>query len=161
MLVLLTVFIYVPLMPLLYPTGYEQEFENVSARQKFYDANKENVPAGAIMVIPAENYRSVRVRPLKEPEIEKRDRSGENNSSVTGGDDLRAGVNGIVNHADGKRYDSKSEFRKATRRAGCYEVGNDVKPRDIDWKTPLERGVQGDFNVRPALKDALHKHGVK
>lgn len=74
-------------------------------------------------------------------------------------DDL--GLHGVVNHADGKRYDSKSEFRKATRRAGCYEVGTDIKPRDVDWKTPTERGVRGDFDVKPALKDALHKHGVK
>ena len=27
--------------------------------------------------------------------------------------------------ANGKTYTSKSEFRKATRAAGCYEVGND------------------------------------
>lgn len=74
-------------------------------------------------------------------------------------DDL--GLHGIVNHADGKRYDSKSEFRKATRRSGCYEVGTDIKPRDVDWKPPIERGVRGDYDVRPALKDALHKHGVK
>jgi hypothetical protein len=30
--------------------------------------------------------------------------------------------------ADGKYYSSKSEFRKATRSAGCVEVGNDVAP---------------------------------
>jgi hypothetical protein len=35
--------------------------------------------------------------------------------------------------ADGKYYDSKSQFRKATRAAGCFEIGNEVatvlKPR--------------------------------
>lgn len=31
--------------------------------------------------------------------------------------------------ANGKLYDSKSEFRKATKTAGCVEVGNDpMKP---------------------------------
>lgn len=29
--------------------------------------------------------------------------------------------------ADGKIYTSKSEFRKATRAAGCVEVGNETK----------------------------------
>lgn len=28
--------------------------------------------------------------------------------------------------ADGKMYDSKSEFRKATKNAGCIEVGNEM-----------------------------------
>lgn len=65
------------------------------------------------------------------------------------------GLKGVLNHADGRRYDSKSEFRKATRRAGCYEMGNDVK--EVNYKTPLERGVRGDFNVRPELKDAVQK----
>lgn len=36
--------------------------------------------------------------------------------------------------ADGKYYTSKSEFRKATRAAGCVEVGNEtstlLKPRE-------------------------------
>lgn len=70
-------------------------------------------------------------------------------------DGMPGGVNGIINHADGKHYDSKSEFRKATRRAGCYEVGTDIK--EVNYKTPLERGVRGDFNVKPQLKDAVHK----
>lgn len=73
-------------------------------------------------------------------------------------DDL--GTHGVLNHADGKRYDSKSEFRKATKRAGCVEIGNE-KPKD--WKPPEARpgGVQGDFDVKPALKQALQQHGVK
>ena len=39
----------------------------------------------------------------------------------------------LLNHADCKHYDSKSEFRKATRRAGYIEYGNEtttlLKPR--------------------------------
>lgn len=67
------------------------------------------------------------------------------------------GLKGVLNHADGKLYDSKSEFRKATRRAGCYEIGTDIKGEDVRVKSPLERGVRGDFNVRPELKDAVQK----
>lgn len=71
-------------------------------------------------------------------------------------DDL--GLQGLRNHADGKLYDSKSQFRNATKRAGCVEIGNEPAK---EWKAPLERGIQGDFNVQPALKEALQKHGVK
>lgn len=67
-------------------------------------------------------------------------------------DDL--GLHGVLNHADKKFYDSKSEFRKATRRAGCYEIGNDIKREHIESH---KRETQGDFNVRPQLKEALQK----
>lgn len=32
----------------------------------------------------------------------------------------------LVNHANGQIYDSKSQFRAATRAAGCVELGNDA-----------------------------------
>ena len=32
-------------------------------------------------------------------------------------DDLKAGVNGLLNHADGRMYDGKRAFEAATRRA--------------------------------------------
>jgi hypothetical protein len=45
--------------------------------------------------------------------------------------------------ADGKTYTSKSEFRKATRAAGCVEVGNETstltKPRQ---RIELDRGAR-------------------
>lgn len=148
-------------MPEKFPLGFSKEFETAREAWAFMVANCKHTAPGLLMAIPGNDVRRVYVREIATPEPEKRDRSHENNSIITGGDDLKAGVNGIVNHADGKRYDSKSEFRRATRRAGCHEVGNDVKPRDINWKPPIERGVQGDFNVRPALKEALQKHGVK
>lgn len=73
-------------------------------------------------------------------------------------DNLPGGVNGIINHADGKRYDSRSQYEAAVRSRGCRVVGNDLNDRKhTDWKPPLERGVQGDYNVRPALKEAVHK----
>lgn len=68
-------------------------------------------------------------------------------------DDL--GLNGVLNHADGKKYDSKSEYAKAVRAKGCRIVGNDLN--NAKYKTPLERGIRGDFNVRPQLKEAVQR----
>lgn len=72
-----------------------------------------------------------------------------------GGDSLPGGVNGIFNHADGKRYDSKSQYERAVKSKGCRVVGNDWN--NASYKTPLERGVRGDFNVRKELKQAIEK----
>lgn len=68
-------------------------------------------------------------------------------------DDL--GLKGVLNHADGKIYDSKSEYSKAVRQKGCRIVGNDYN--NVTMKTPLERGIRGDFNVRPQLKEAVQR----
>lgn len=70
-------------------------------------------------------------------------------------DDLPGGVNGMLSHADGKRYDSKSRYEQALKAKGCRIVGNDWN--NATYKTPLERGVRGDFNVRPQLRDAVNK----
>lgn len=47
---------------------------------------------------------------------------------------------GDIRHmANGKTYDSKSEFRKATRAAGCIEVGNDpsvMNPKPKQFISP-------------------------
>lgn len=44
-------------------------------------------------------------------------------------------MDAIVHPADGRVYDSKSEFRRVTRQHGCVEVGNetqsDRRTRDI------------------------------
>lgn len=72
-----------------------------------------------------------------------------------GRDNLPGGVNGILNHADGQRYDSKSNYEKAVKAKGCRIVGNDWN--GSEWKPPIERGIRGDFNVRPQLKEAVQK----
>lgn len=72
-----------------------------------------------------------------------------------GSDSLAGGVNGIFNHADGKRYDSKSQYERAVKAKGCRVVGNDFN--NAQWKPPSERGIQGDFNVRPQLREAVQK----
>ncbi len=47
-------------------------------------------------------------------------------------DDL--GIQGIMNHANGKKYDSKSQYYRAVKEAGCVVLGNDA-PREAK---PLE-----------------------
>lgn len=72
-----------------------------------------------------------------------------------GSDNLPGGVNGIINHADGQHYDSKSRYEQAVKAKGCRIVGNDWNK--AEWKTPIERGVQGDYNVRPQLQEAVNR----
>jgi hypothetical protein len=71
------------------------------------------------------------------------------------GSDNIGGSDGVFNHADGKRYDSKSQYERAVRANGCRVVGNDLNNQT--WKTPLERGVSGDFNARAQLQQAIQK----
>ena len=74
-----------------------------------------------------------------------------------GSDNLPGGVNGIFNHADKRRYDSKSAYTRAVRAAGCSIVGNDFNNQNLTRKQ-----IAGDFNVRQALTLAtqrvLHGH---
>jgi hypothetical protein len=41
------------------------------------------------------------------------------------------GIHGLKNHADGKTYDGKRAFEKATRAAGCVTVGNEDMSRYV------------------------------
>ena len=52
-------------------------------------------------------------------------------------------IDPIKNHADGRVYDSKRAFSKATRAAGCVEVGNEVmRKADVDYSPPnIERDI--------------------
>lgn len=59
------------------------------------------------------------------------------------GDGLPGGVNGMINHADGKRYDSKSQYEKAVRAKGCRIIGNDWNNKDMNRKE-----IYGDYNVK-------------
>lgn len=69
-----------------------------------------------------------------------------------GSDNLPGGVEGIINHADGKRYDSKSQYERAVKAKGCRIVGNDWNNKDLSRKE-----IHGDYNVRPQLKQAVEK----
>jgi hypothetical protein len=55
------------------------------------------------------------------------------------GDSL--GLHGLLNHADGKRYDSKSAYYGAVKAAGCEIIGNEKptsKPKPIERVTGHE-----------------------
>jgi len=58
--------------------------------------------------------------------------------------------------ATGKRYDSKSAFRKATRAAGCVEVGTEKQtdrrnPAPIDVRPDVEHAIrQLNSGYRPS-----------
>lgn len=56
----------------------------------------------------------------------------------------------ILNHADGKMYDSKSAYNKALKASGHYIVGND--------KQEQKKELKGDFSVRDSLKQAIQQH---
>lgn len=131
------------------------KFDTYKESYEYWRKNKDGVPEGQIMVISTDGH-EVRVRSLKDAEQARRDRSADSNS-IRGviKDDLPGGVNGMLSHADGKRYDSKSGYERAVRASGCRVVGNDWN--NATYKTPLERGVRGDFNVRPQLKEAVQK----
>lgn len=66
-------------------------------------------------------------------------------------DNLGEGVQGVLNHADGKKYDSKSSYYKAVKAAGCEVVGNDAP-------TEGRKEIRGNFDVSKELKQALQQH---
>ena len=62
-------------------------------------------------------------------------------------DDLKAGVNGLLNHADGRMYDGTRAFERATRRAGAVTVGNErisdhVKPAELIGKREIGETIK-------------------
>lgn len=54
--------------------------------------------------------------------------------------------------ADGRHYDSKSEFRRATKRAGCVEVGTDTSISRPRKPIQLDRGSR-----RESIKRAIYE----
>lgn len=64
-------------------------------------------------------------------------------------DSLGHGVKGVKNHADGKRYDSKSEYYKALKAHGCVVAEPDSRPKKQETK--------GDFDCKKELKEAYEK----
>lgn len=59
---------------------------------------------------------------------------------------------GMMNPADGKRYTSRREWNASLRALGYEEVGDQAKTDNS------HRQIQGDFNVRAELKQALEQH---
>lgn len=71
-------------------------------------------------------------------------------------DDL-GGINGLLNHADSKTYDSKSAFRKATQRAGCIEVGNEDMSKHVQKPELIDRREIGE-TVKRGFEE-VRQHG--
>lgn len=66
-------------------------------------------------------------------------------------DDLKAGINGLHNPADGKMYDSKSAYYKGVKAAGCIVMGNDAPAE-------ARKEERGDFDCSKELKEAIQQH---
>lgn len=73
--------------------------------------------------------------------------------------------------ADNKYYDSKSEFRKATKRAGCIEVGNEtstlmksrkiIEPSRRQRREDIKRSLYEIRNGQNTFKDTPHENIFK
>lgn len=61
---------------------------------------------------------------------------------------IRDNMDATKHMANGKMYDSKSEFRKATKASGCIEVGNDssiINPKPRKFIEPNRRERREDI----------------
>lgn len=60
----------------------------------------------------------------------------------------RTNTDGVLNPATGKKYDSKSEYYRDTKAAGCEIMGNDAP-------TESKREMRGNFDCRRELAQAI------
>ena len=69
---------------------------------------------------------------------------------------IRDDMDAAVNPATGMLYESKSAFRKATRAAGCYEVGNDAPNQGGEpaYEAGPDRELAGD--IKQAMEQLGH-----
>ena len=70
-------------------------------------------------------------------------------------DTLPGGVNGLYHHAERAKTDSKSEYRRWTRKNGCVELGNDRPDMQKREEVQLARDV-----VESAVNESLHQAGI-
>lgn len=61
-------------------------------------------------------------------------------------------ISPIVNHADGKTYDSKSAYYSALKKSGNVVVEPGMFPE--------KRETRGDFNPRKELKEVAQRMGL-
>lgn len=74
-------------------------------------------------------------------------------------DNLPGGVNGLYHHAVCKKIDSKSAYRRATREAGCIEVGNERAAMERFAAESRNRPIPQDV-IESGVNDALARHGI-
>lgn len=101
----------------------------------------------------SEWHEPVRYRRNCEPEPPQR---GDYPTPYIVSDSLPGGVNGLYHHAVGRRTDSKSQFRRLTRDAGCIEVGN-------EYAATAKREYRDNVSthaIESAVNEALHQQGV-
>src|SRR5260221_105994 len=121
------------------------QFDTYKEALRYWNLNKNKVPLGMVMGISIDG-RTVRVSAVNNGfEVRRTKRQKPGSFSGFGSDGL-GGVEGILNHADGKRYDSKSQYKRAVEAKGCRIVGNDWNNSQLK-SSPEERGIRGDFNV--------------
>lgn len=51
-------------------------------------------------------------------------------------------MDGVLNHADGRMYDSKSRYTRAVKAAGCEIIGNDKVERRITPPRPVRDDIR-------------------
>jgi len=67
----------------------------------------------------------------------------------------------ILCHADGKMYDSKSEYRRTLKRHGMIEVGNELKDPDKRYKKESMAEIrEKDRKLDQDIDRALAKFGI-
>lgn len=66
---------------------------------------------------------------------------------------IRDHMEALLHPATGQRFDSKSEFRRATKEAGCVEYGNDLPAMMAQPRKP----VRDEGGVEKALVGAWKK----
>jgi DNA-binding protein H-NS len=67
----------------------------------------------------------------------------------------------ILCHADGKMYDSKSEYRRALKRHGMIEVGNELKDPEKRYKKESMAEIrEQDRKLNDDIDRALARFGI-
>lgn len=75
-------------------------------------------------------------------------------------DYLPGGVNGLFHHAECRKTDSKSEFRRWTRDHGCIEVGGEREAFDKQCEAERNRDMAGKDVIESGVNEALHQLGI-
>ena len=131
-----------------YKAGFEKKFDGYVDAYDFYVKNKNNTEDGSYMALGVRDC-CVRVRKIE------RYKGNGIQVKYTGKAIYGFGADGMqdtFNHADGKWYDSKSQYIKAVKAKGYEIVGNDLNNKE--FKRPE---VRGDFNVRAQMQEAVQK----
>lgn len=135
--------------PLLYENGFSATLPSYKAAFEFYTQNKDAVPDGCIMAIPADYSNRVIVRLISAPEP-----TPQLTGKVTRANACIPDIEPYKSVVDGSIITGRKQHRDHLRAHGKIEVGNEYVKHLND---PQPRQLQGDFNVRPQLREAINK----